>query len=61
MGYKDSSHASYSNVFLGIANKVRLLRTKDSKIIEKIMLTITTLENTKDLSEITLAKVKHAF
>jgi len=57
----------YSNGLLGIVNKVRLLDTdfSDCKIIEKILVTvperyeasITTLENTKDLSKITLAKL----
>jgi len=57
----------YSDRF---SNKVRLLGTEftDSKIVEKILVTvperyeasITTLENTKDLSKITLAGVLHA-
>jgi len=60
----------YSDRFLSIANKVRLLGTQfaDSRIVEKILVTvleryeasITTLENTKDLSKITLAAVLHA-
>jgi len=60
----------YSDKLLGIVNKVRLLGTNflDCRIIEKILVTvperyeasITTLENTKDLSKITLAKVLHA-
>ncbi|XP_060200187.1 uncharacterized protein LOC132628423 [Lycium barbarum] len=57
----------YSDRLLGIVNKVRLLGTKfkDSRIVEKILVTvreryevsITTLENTKDLSKITLAEL----
>lgn len=60
----------YSDRLLGIANKVRLLGTKfdDSRIVEKILVTvpekyeasITTLENTKDLSKITLAELLNA-
>jgi len=59
-----------SNGLLSIANKVRLFGTQfaDSRIVEKILVTvperyeasITTLENTKDLSKITLAAVLHA-
>ena len=59
----------YSYRLLDIANKVRLLGTKfaDSRIVEKIMVTIplryeasiTTLENTNDLSKITLSEVLH--
>nr|CAN68421.1 hypothetical protein VITISV_031322 [Vitis vinifera] len=57
----------YSERLLSIANRVRLLGSefKDSRIVEKIMVTIperfeatiTTLENTRDLSKITLAKL----
>ncbi|XP_019265852.1 PREDICTED: uncharacterized protein LOC109243382 [Nicotiana attenuata] len=57
----------YSDRLVGIVNKVRLLGTefKDSRIVEKILVTvpekyevsITTLENTKDLSKITLAEL----
>ena len=60
----------YSDRLLSIANKVRLLGTQfaDSKIVEKILVTepkryealINTLENTKDLSKITLAAMLHA-
>ncbi|XP_027937573.1 uncharacterized protein LOC114192150 [Vigna unguiculata] len=60
----------YSDRLLAIVNKVRLLGTNflDCRIIEKILVTvperyeasITTLENTKDLSKITLAEVLHA-
>lgn len=60
----------YSDRLLGIANKVRLLGTKfdDSRIVDKILVTvrekyeasITTLENTKDLSKITLAELLSA-
>ena len=57
----------YSERLLSIANRVRLLglEFKDSRIVEKILVTIperfeatiTTLENTKDLSKITLAEL----
>ncbi|XP_016507659.2 uncharacterized protein LOC107825324 [Nicotiana tabacum] len=60
----------YSDRLLGIVNKVRLLGTKflDSRIVEKILVTvpeiyeasITTLENTKDMSKITLAELLNA-
>lgn len=55
----------YSDRLLNIANRVKLLCSalSDSRIVEKILVTvperfeatITTLENTKDLSKITLA------
>ncbi|XP_059595329.1 uncharacterized protein LOC132254200 [Vitis vinifera] len=57
----------YSERLLSIANRVRLLGSefKDSRIVEKILVTLperfeatlTTLENTKDLSKITLAEL----
>jgi len=57
----------YSDKLLGIVNKVRLLGINftDSRIVEKILVTmpktyeasITTLENTKDLSKITLVEL----
>ncbi|XP_022877128.1 uncharacterized protein LOC111395387 [Olea europaea var. sylvestris] len=60
----------YSDKLLGIVNKVRLLGTEftDSRIVEKILIivperyeaSITTLENTKDLSQITLAELLNA-
>ena len=60
----------YSNRLLGIVNKVRLVGTNflDCIIIEKILVTvperyeasITTLENTKHMSKITLIEVLHA-
>ena len=60
----------YSNRLLGIVNKVRLLgiNFSDSRIVEKILVTVperyeaslTTLENTKDLSKITLAELLNA-
>ena len=60
----------YSDRLLCIANKVRLLGTEfsDSRIVEKILVTvperyeasITTLENTRDLSKITLAELLNA-
>nr|KYP66186.1 Retrovirus-related Pol polyprotein from transposon TNT 1-94 [Cajanus cajan] len=60
----------YLDKLFGIANKVRILGTQflDSRIVEKILVTIleryeasiAALENTKDLSKITLAEVLHA-
>ncbi|RDX92762.1 hypothetical protein CR513_25064, partial [Mucuna pruriens] len=60
----------YSNKLLSIVNKIRLLGSDfaDSRIVEKILVTIperyeasiTSLENSKDLSNITLAEVLHA-
>lgn len=60
----------YSDRLLGIVNKVRLLGTEfaDKRIVEKILVTvperyeasITTLENTKDLTSITLAELLNA-
>nr|KYP75090.1 Retrovirus-related Pol polyprotein from transposon TNT 1-94 [Cajanus cajan] len=60
----------YYDKLLGIANKVRLLGSDfaDSRIVEKILVTVSerykasiaSLENTKDLSKITLAEVLHA-
>ena len=60
----------YSNRLLNIANRVRLLGSSlpDSRIVEKILVTVlerfeasnTTLENTKDLSEITLPELLNA-
>ncbi|KAA8540206.1 hypothetical protein F0562_024231 [Nyssa sinensis] len=60
----------YSDRLLSIANKVRLLGSgfTDSRIVEKILVTvperyeatITTLENTKDLSKISLAELLNA-
>ncbi|KAA8524978.1 hypothetical protein F0562_011384 [Nyssa sinensis] len=60
----------YSDKLQSIANKVRLLGSDlhDSRIVEKILVTvpkkfeatITTLENTKDLSKITLAELLNA-
>ena len=60
----------YSDKLLNIANKVKLLGAEfpDSRIVEKILVTlperyeasIATLENTKDLCNITLAEVLHA-
>jgi len=57
----------YSDRLMSIANRVRLLGSefKDPRIVEKILVTvperfeatITTLENTKDLSKITLAEL----
>jgi hypothetical protein len=56
----------YSDKLLSIANKVRLLGTNfaDSRIVEKILVTVperyeaslASLENTKDLSKITLSE-----
>lgn len=60
----------YSDRLLGIANKVRLLGTKflDSRIVEKLLVTvpekyeasIRTLENTKNMSKISLAELLNA-
>ncbi|XP_047257590.1 uncharacterized protein LOC124889659 [Capsicum annuum] len=60
----------YSERFLNIENRVRLLGSmfNDSRIVEKILVTvpkrfkatITTLENTKDMSKITLAEFLNA-
>ena len=57
----------YSDRLLGIANKIKLLGSEfsDSRIVENILVTVperyeaivTTLENTKDLSKISLAKL----
>ncbi|XP_047253029.1 uncharacterized protein LOC124887416 [Capsicum annuum] len=61
----------YSNRLLNLANRIRLLGSalNDSRIIEKILVTaperfeatIKTLENTKDLSKITLSELLSAF
>ncbi|XP_047150826.1 uncharacterized protein LOC124822806 [Vigna umbellata] len=61
----------YLDKFLGIANKIKVLESNfiDSKIVEKILVTvperyeasIASLENTKDISKITLVEVIHAF
>ncbi|XP_059309741.1 uncharacterized protein LOC132060849 [Lycium ferocissimum] len=61
----------YTDRLLGIVNKVRLLGTKfnDSRIVEKIWVTvperyetcITILENTQDLSKITLVELLNSF
>ena len=60
----------YADMLLGIANRVRLLGGdfNDSRLVEKILVTvpekyeatITTLENTKDLSQISLAELLNA-
>ncbi|XP_006593108.2 uncharacterized protein LOC114378778 [Glycine soja] len=60
----------YLNKLLGIANKIKLLESDFaySRIVDKILVTvleryeasIASLENTKDLSKITLAEVLHA-
>lgn len=60
----------YSDRLLNIANKVRLLGSEfaDSRIVEKILVTvpekyeatITTLENTKDVSKISLVELLNA-
>ena len=64
---KSESVNEYSDRLLSIANKVRLLGSvlNDSKIVEKLLVTvpekfeatITTLENTKDLSMISLKEL----
>ncbi|XP_020230284.1 uncharacterized protein LOC109811060 [Cajanus cajan] len=60
----------YSNKLLSIVNKVRLFGTKfsDTRIVQKILVTlperfestISSLENSKDLSNITLAELMYA-
>ena len=60
----------YSDRLLDIANRIRLLGSafKDSRIVEKILVTvpekfeasISALENTKDLTQITLAEILNA-
>ena len=60
----------YSDRLLSIANKVRLLGSvlNDSRIVEKLLVTvpekfettIITLENTKDLSKISLTELLNA-
>ncbi|XP_019241972.1 PREDICTED: uncharacterized protein LOC109222013 [Nicotiana attenuata] len=60
----------YSDRLLSIVNKVRMLgkNLPDSRVVEKILVTLTekfeptiaSLENTKDLSQITLAEVLNA-
>ncbi|XP_060670446.1 uncharacterized protein LOC132800532 [Ziziphus jujuba] len=60
---------NYSDKLLSIANKVRLLGSEftDPRIVEKILVkvpkryeaTITSLENTKDLSKISLAELRN--
>jgi len=67
---KSNTIKDYLGRLLGIANEVRLLGTEfiDSRIVQKILVTvpeiyeasITTLENTKDLSKITLAELLNA-
>ncbi|CAJ2645914.1 unnamed protein product [Trifolium pratense] len=67
---EDETIKTYADKLLGIANKVRLLGTQfsDSRIVEKLLVTvperyeasIAALENTKDLSKITLPEVLHA-
>lgn len=63
---ESESVKEYANIFLSIANTVRLLECEltDSIIVEKLLITmlkrfkvtITTLENIKDLSKISLTK-----
>ena len=60
----------YSNRLLSIANKVRLLGSEflDSRLVQKILVTvperfeatISSLENTKDLSKVSMAELIHA-
>lgn len=67
---ESESSKEYSDKLLGISNKIRLLGTpvSDSRIVQKILVTIperyeaaiTTLENTKELSNITLAELLNA-
>ncbi|XP_047319518.1 uncharacterized protein LOC124923397 [Impatiens glandulifera] len=61
----------YSNKLLIIVNKVRLLGTEflDSKLVQKVLVTvpkrfeatISLLENTKDLSKVSLTEILSAF
>ena len=67
---KSESVKEYSDRILNIANKVRLLGSvlNDSRIVEKVLVTvlekfeatITTLENSKDLSKIFLTELLNA-
>ncbi|XP_022930574.1 uncharacterized protein LOC111436982 [Cucurbita moschata] len=67
---ESESVKEYSHILLNIANKVRLLDSilNDSRIVEKTLVTlpekfevtITTLENTKDLSKISLTQLLNA-
>jgi len=67
---ESESVKEYSDRLLSIANKVRLLGSvlKDSRVVEKLLVTvierfeatITTLENTKDLSKVSLAELLNA-
>ncbi|KAG6535304.1 hypothetical protein ZIOFF_000269 [Zingiber officinale] len=67
---KTETIKEYADRLLGIANRVRLLGSSltDSRIVEKIIVTlperfettITTFENTKDLTRITLAELLNA-
>ena len=67
---ESESVKEYSDRLLSIANKVRLLGSvlNDSRIVEKLLVTvpekfeatITTLENTNDLSKISLTKFLNA-
>jgi len=67
---ESESVKEYSDRLLSISNKVRLFGSmlKDSRIVEKLFVTvperfeatITTLENTKDLSKISLAELLNA-
>nr|KYP44768.1 hypothetical protein KK1_033687 [Cajanus cajan] len=60
----------FSNKLLSIVNKVRLLGTKffDTRIVQKILMTlpkrfestISSFENSKDLSNITLVELMYA-
>ena len=60
----------YVNKLLGIANKIRLLGSKlsNSWIVQKLLVTIpkrfdatiSSLENTKDLSKVTLVEIVNA-
>lgn len=66
---ESESVKEYSDKFSSIANKIRMLGNVfvDSKVVEKIRVTlpernetsITSLENTKDLSKITLVEGLH--
>ncbi|XP_047260814.1 uncharacterized protein LOC124894104 [Capsicum annuum] len=68
---KSETIKEYSDRLLNLANRIRLLGSafNDSRIVEKILVTaperfeatITTLENTKDLSKITLVELLSVF
>ena len=60
----------YTNMLLSIANQIRLLGSEfsDSRIVQKILVTllerfdaiVSSMENSKDLSKITLVELNNA-